>query len=117
MTFPITVLYISSGTSSALNILFNPSVSTRTAELNGRTLKEKSNNADVFWLQSRLKELGYYNTKCTGQMLNRTVAALKQFQRDYGLYPSGTADQKVIDALYEAATPAPRPTPTPYVSQ
>ena len=84
-------------------------------ELNGRVLKEKSKGEDVFWLQKRLKELGYYDTKCTGQMLNRTVAALKAFQRDYGLSPNGVADQKVIDALFEAPTPTPRPTPTPYV--
>ena len=85
-------------------------------ELNGRRLQEKSNNEDVYWLQCRLKELGYYKTKCTGRMLNRTVAALKQFQRDYGLNANGIADQRVIDALYEAPTPTPRPTPTPYVS-
>ena len=83
--------------------------------LNGRVLKEKSKGEDVYWLQKRLKELGYYDTKCTGQMLNRTIAALKAFQRDHGLSVSGTADQKVIDALYEAPTPTPRPTPTPYV--
>ncbi len=86
-------------------------------ELNGRILKEKSKGEDVYWLQRRLKELGYYNTKCTGQMLNRTVAALKAFQKDHALYQSGTADQKVIDALYEAPTPTPRPTPTPYISE
>ena len=85
-------------------------------ELNGRTLKEKSDNADVYWLQRRLKELGYYNTKCTGKMLNRTVAALKAFQKDHGMNANGVADQKVIDALYEAPTPTARPTPTPYVS-
>jgi len=82
-------------------------------DLNGHKLKEKSNNENVYWLQMRLKELGYYNTKCTGQMLNRTVAALKQFQKDHGMYADGVADQKVIDALWEAATPVPRPTPTP----
>ncbi len=86
-------------------------------QLNGRTLKEKSNNEDVYWLQKRLKELGYYDTKCTGRMLNRTVAALKTFQRDHGMSASGVADQKVIDALYEAPTPTARPTPTPYTGE
>ena len=83
-------------------------------ELNGLVLKQKSNNEYVFWLQHRLKELGYYDTKCTGKMLDRTVAALKAFQRDHGMPVSGTADQKVIDALFEEPTPTPRPTPTPY---
>ena len=86
-------------------------------ELNGRKLKEKSKGEDVYWLQRRLKELGYYNTKCTGQMLNRTVAALKAFQKDHGMYADGIADQKVIDALCEAPTPTARPTPTPYASE
>ena len=47
-------------------------------------------------------------------MLDRTVAALKAFQRDHGIPVSGTADQKVIDALFEEPTPTPeKPTPTP----
>ena len=84
-------------------------------DLKGRVLKEKSDSPDVFWLQMRLKELGYYDTKCTGKMLNRTVSALRAFQKDHGLPLNGQADQAVIDALYEAPTPTPRPTPTPYV--
>ncbi len=83
-------------------------------ELNGKVLKKKSSSEAVFWLQNRLKELGYYDTKCTGKMLDRTVSALKAFQRDHGMPVSGTADQKVIDALFEEPTPTPRPTPTPY---
>ena len=83
-------------------------------QLNGKVLKKKSNSEEVFWLQNRLKELGYYDTKCTGKMLDRTVNALKEFQRDHGMSATGTADQKVIDALFEAPTPTPRPTPTPY---
>lgn len=83
--------------------------------LGGRKLKEKSQGEDVFWLQKRLKELGYYDTKCTGQMLNRTVAALKEFQKAHGLPANGVADQNVIDALWAAPVPTPRPTPTPWV--
>ena len=84
-------------------------------DLNGKTLRKKTNSADVFWMQNRLKELGYYDTKCTGVMLDRTVSALKAFERDYGLPVTEYANQKVIDALYEAPDPTPRPTPTPYV--
>ncbi len=82
-------------------------------QLNGRVLKSKSDSADVYWMQCRLKELGYYTTKCTGRMLNRTVAALKAFQKDYGLPVNGEANQKVIDALAAAPTPTPRPAATP----
>ena len=84
-------------------------------QLNGKTLREKSQGEEVFWLQNRLKELGYYDTRCTGKMLGRTVQAVKDFQRDHGMGATGVADQKVIDALYEAPTPTPRPTPTPYI--
>ena len=58
-------------------------------DLKGRTLRQKSEGEAVFWLQNRLKELGYYDTKCTGKMLGRTVQALKEFQRDHGMSASG----------------------------
>ena len=85
-------------------------------DLHGGTLKKNKNKVseEIYWLQRRLKELGYYDTKCTGKFLDRTESALKAFQKDHGLSQTGTADQKVIDALFEAPTPTPRPTPTPY---
>ena len=82
-------------------------------DLKGKKLTNKSEGEAVYWLQRRLKELGYYDTKCTGKMLSRTVSALKAFQKDHGLPQNGKADQKVIDALAEAPTPTPRPMPTP----
>ena len=78
-------------------------------ELGKRVLKQKSEGPEVYWLQRALKELGYYDTKCTGKMLNRTVKALKQFQTDHKMYVSGTADQKVIDAIAEAGRATPEP--------
>jgi len=78
-------------------------------ELGKRVLKQKSEGPEVYWLQRALKELGYYDTKCTGKMLNRTVKALKQFQTDHKMYVSGTADQKVIDAIAEAGQATPEP--------
>ena len=84
-------------------------------DLGGKKLKKKSEGEAVYWMQCRLKELGYYTTKCTGKMLDRTVSALKAFQKDHGYYASGEADQKTIDALFEAEvpTPTPKPVPTP----
>jgi len=81
-------------------------------DLGGKTLKMRSESEAVFWMQNRLKELGYYHTKCTGKMLDCTVNALKQFQRDHGLHPNGVATQKDIDALFEAEIPTPTPAPT-----
>jgi len=87
----------------------------RKPELGKRQLQEKSDNADVYWVQRTLKDLGYYDTKCTGKMLNKTVKAVKAFQRDHGLYASGTVNQALIDLMAEAAsaTPAPIATPAP----
>ena len=89
----------------------------RKPELGRNTLHEKSNSPDVYWLQRTLKDLGYYDTKCTGKMLKKTVNAVKQFQKDHGLYASGTVDQALIDMIAETAlnpqTPAPAAEPTP----
>ena len=82
------------------------------------TLGAKRSGPEVYWVQRRLQELGYYTTKCTGQMLNQTQEAVRQFQKDHGIYPSGTVDSELIDLLAEAdkITPTPAPTapePTP----
>lgn len=84
-------------------------------DLKGGALKKGSKGASVYWLQRRLKELGYYDTKCTGKMLDRTVQAVKAFQKDHGYMQSGSVDQRLIDALAEAEkmTPEPGPVPTP----
>ena len=66
-------------------------------DLGKRALKENSQGPEVYWVQRTLKDLGYYDTKCTGHMLKKTVRALKAFQQDYGKNP----------------TPAPETTPAP----
>ena len=78
-------------------------------------LKKNDSSEAVFWLQSKLKELGYYTGKVTGTYLDGTVNAVKAFQKDHGLSASGTADVQTLEALYaqELATPTPPPTPTP----
>ena len=78
-------------------------------------LKYKSSGEEVYWVQRRLKELGYYTTKCTGKMLNRTVAAVQAFQKDHGYSQSGTVNQELINAMAaaEKITPEPQATPAP----
>ena len=97
---------------SLLKLMQNVSTLRR---LKGGALKKGSKGASVYWLQRRLKELGYYDTKCTGRMLDRTVQAIKAFQKDHGYMQSGSVDQRLIDALAEAEkmTPEPGPVPTP----
>lgn len=81
-----------------------------------RELSRNSEGADVFWLQMKLKELGYYNGTVTGQFLTGTFKAVKAFQRDHSIYPSGDANDKTLQAVYadvlSPATPTPTATPS-----
>ena len=82
-----------------------------------RTLKKNSTGEDVYWLQSKLAELGYYQGHIGGTYLDGTVKAVKAFQQDHGLSVTGQVDKKTWNAIYaqELATPTPTPpaTPTP----
>lgn len=96
-----------------------------------RKLQKGSEGPEVYWMQRRLQDLGFYTGYAGGKMLNGTVNALRQFQRSIRVYASGAADQKTLDALgapMETAEPAvtaspageaaapensPEPTPTP----
>ena len=85
------------------------------------SLTHGSKDEAVYWVQCRLKELGYYKTKCTGHMLSRTVQAVKDFQKDHGFSENGKVDQNLINAMAEAEKvtpepeeiPAAEPTPAP----
>ena len=84
--------------------------------LGNRQLKKNTDSPEVFWVQNRLKELGYYNGYIGGVMLDGTVKAVKQFQKDNRLYQSGKVTQQLIDLMAEKPeeTVAPEtPTPTP----
>jgi len=80
-----------------------------------RTLKAGLEGEDVFWLQSKLKELGYYHGTVTGTFLDGTKEAVKAFQREHKLKVNGTADVKTLEFLYQlvAQTTTPVPTPLP----
>lgn len=66
----------------------------------GATLKE------VVILQDKLKKLGYYNDSITGKFGKDTVAAVKAFQKENKISPSGIVGAKTWDALYEQTIPA-----------
>jgi N-acetylmuramoyl-L-alanine amidase len=46
----------------------------------------------VLAVQQRLKDLGYYSGKVSGNFLDGTRAAIRQFQADYGLEQTGVVD-------------------------
>lgn len=84
-----------------------------------RSLSVGKEGADVYWLQMKLKELGYYKGTCTGQYREGTQKAVKAYQRARGLDADGTAGRQTLNKLYAetraaAATPTPAPaTPAP----
>ena len=84
-----------------------------------RTLKVGSEGEDVFWLQSKLKELGYFTGTVTGEYREGTRDAVAAYQKTEGVRgKSGTADKNTLEALYartlaESALPTPLPTDAP----
>ena len=83
-----------------------------------RSLKLGSEGEDVFWLQSRLQELGFYTGTITGQYREGTKAAVKAYQKANSLRQNGDADVKTQELMYQQALEqaAPMQTPAP-VSQ
>lgn len=88
-----------------------------------RTLKKGVNGEDVYWLQMKLKELGYYNGTVTGGYYGGTLNAVKAYQKDRGLKADGIAGVTTQNDIYAdvlntptpvpASTPAPSPTAAP----
>lgn len=57
---------------------------------------------DVLQMQTRLKELGYYNGPLSGQFAEVTLKAVKQIQSDYGLPETGVADAETLAVIGSA---------------
>lgn len=72
------------------------------------TLKEGDTGDNVIILQNKLKILGYFYSSVTGSFGPTTTEAVKSFQRDYGLSPTGVVDYATWVILYEE-TPSPFP--------
>jgi N-acetylmuramoyl-L-alanine amidase len=71
--------------------------------LGGRVLHHQLSHPyagdDVVALQRRLAELGFDVGRCDGTFAGRTETALRDFQRNYGLTPDGTAGPATVRAL------------------
>ena len=75
-----------------------------------RTLSRGREGEDVYMLQMRLKELGYYTGTVTGGYYGGTIKAVEAFQRDHGLTVDGAAGKQTQSLLFSsAADPAPGP--------
>ena len=66
-----------------------------------RTLKKGITGEDVWWLQTTLTALGYYQGTVSGGYYEGTIAAVKAFQKDAGLTADGVAGRLTLTALYE----------------
>ena len=80
-----------------------------------RKLERNSRGEDVYWLQMKLKELGYYTGTVTGGYYGGTHNAVKAYQRANGLSVTGEANVRTLEHRYAdvLATPEPTPESTP----
>lgn len=79
-------------------------------------MKVGTQGADVYWLQMRLKELGYYKGSVTGSYLGGTKQAVIEYQKDHQLPADGLAGKNTLEKIYQDArtifeTPLPEATP------
>jgi len=79
-----------------------------------RTLYRGRSGADVYMLQMRLAELGYYSGSITGGYYGGTIEAVKAFQRDYHLNVDGAAGEQTQAVLFSSACD-PAPVSAPYI--
>ena len=66
------------------------------------TVKNGSNGADARSVQTRLKDLGYYQGKVDGKFGRASVNALKNFQTNNGLKADGVAGKSTYAKLFSA---------------
>lgn len=66
------------------------------------TIRLGASGAAVRDLQTDLTALGYYWAEITGKVGSKTEAAIKEFQKDYGLTADGIAGKKTLDAIAAA---------------
>ena len=78
------------------------------------TLRKGDSGTAVAQLQEALIQLDYLAGKADGNYGDKTVEAVKAFQRNNGLTVDGTAGEQTQKVLYSgSAKPAPKDTPTP----
>ena len=75
----------------------------QTWEIPGSTVKNGSEGADAKKVQTRLKELGYYQGKVDGKFGRASMNALKNFQTNNGLKADGVAGKDTYAKLFSAA--------------
>ncbi|WP_081649774.1 peptidoglycan-binding protein [Fodinicurvata sediminis] len=67
------------------------------------------NSVEVNEVQERLSNLGYSPGPIDGMMGSKTVSAIRRFEQDSGLAPTGQIDDDLLTALRNAGKNAPTP--------
>ncbi len=94
------------------------------SDYSGLIIKLDDTGDNVLLLQLRLRDLGYYPYKITGQFGSVTKNAVVEFQKGNGLSPDGVVGGKTAELLFEneakrisgsgsSRQPTPSPSPTP----
>lgn len=85
-----------------------------------KKLKRGAKGEQVKLVQQRLTDLGYFSGPISGNYMNQTVDAVKQFQQKNGLTADGITGEDTWSTLFDdalalnvSATPRPTPEPTP----
>ena len=78
-----------------------------------RQLQRESHGEDVYWLQCKLTDLGYYTGTITGSYYKGTTNAVKAYQKDHDLNPDGKAGVKTLESIYADVLLRNTPSPTP----
>lgn len=85
-----------------------------------KKLQRGSKGSNVKEVQKRLTELGFFSGPISGNYMNQTIAAVKEFQTYNGLESDGVTGEVTWNALFNdssvvdiSATPRPTPIPTP----
>ena len=74
------------------------------------TMRKDDTGANVTQLQERLIELGYLSGKADGKYGDKTVEAVKAFQKNHGLTEDGTAGEATQKILFGGDAKAASPT-------
>lgn len=94
-----------------------PTYDSHTPPENIRQMNVGSKGEDVYWVQMRLTELGFYHGSITGEYRGGTQNAVKAYQKSVGLSADGVAGKLTLSRLYgdarDEATPTPEPVETP----
>lgn len=78
-----------------------------------RTLRLNDTGEDVKYLQSRLKELGYYTSLLDGSFGSGTKTAVMAFQKQHGLEDDGVAGSRTYNILFSSQAQQAAKTDTP----